>query len=89
MMYSNKRDYESIPKKLLGAGCLLFDGMDRLLLVKSTYKPTWEIPGGIVEQDESTKQCCQREIHEEIGLIRNIGNLLVVDYNQPREWKTE
>ena len=85
----SKKKYQSLPKKRMGAGCLLFDGMDRVLLVKPTYKPSWEIPGGIVEQDESPKQCCQREVQEEIGLIRNIGTLLVVDYNRAGEWKTE
>ena len=63
--------------------------MYRILLVKPTYKPTWDIPSGIVEQNESPKECCQREVQEEIGLIRKIGSLLVVDYNQAREWKTE
>ena len=59
------------------------------MLVKPTYKPGWEIPGGGVEQNESPKQCCKREIQEELGLKRKIGELLVVDYNIETEEKTE
>ena len=81
--------YQSLPQKRMGAGCLFWDDHGRILLVKPTYKPVWEIPGGIVEQNESPKACCQREILEEIGLKRDIGRLLVLDYNSPSETKSE
>ena len=58
-------------------------------MVKPTYKPGWEIPGGLVELNESPKQCCQREVFEEIGIHREIGQLLVVDYNSETNTKTE
>lgn len=73
----------------MGAGCLFFDVNNRVLLVKPTYKPSWEIPGGIVELNESPKQCCQREVFEEIGIRQEIGQLLVVDYNAETNTKTE
>lgn len=73
----------------MAAGCLFFDEQGRVLLVKPTYKPVWEIPGGIVELNESPKQCCQREVREEIGLERKIGDLLVVDYNSQNNEKTK
>ncbi len=73
----------------MGAGCLFFDEQGNVLLVKPTYKPGWEIPGGGVEKNESPKQCCQREIQEELGLERKIGKLLVVDYNNETDEKTE
>ena len=81
--------YESLPKKRMGAGCLFFDEQDRILLVRPTYKPTWEIPGGIVELNELPLHCCRREVLEEIGLERTIGELLVVDYNSPDGARTE
>ena len=59
--YSNAY-YESLPKKRMGAGCLFFNERNEVLLVKPTYKPGWEIPGGVVEDNESPKQCCQREV---------------------------
>lgn len=86
---SERSYYESLPKKRMGAGCLFFNERNDVLLVKPTYKPVWEIPGGVVEQDESPKQCCQREVLEEIGLRREIGRLLVIDYNHRCEAKTE
>ena len=88
-MNSNKAFTESLPKKRMGAGCLFFDEHGNVLLVKPTYKSGWEIPGGSVEHHESPKQCCQREVREEIGLERAIGRLLVVDYNSETNDKTE
>ncbi len=73
----------------MGAGCLFFDEQGQVLLVKPTYKASWEIPGGVVEKDESPKQCCQREVREELGLDQDIGHLLVVDYNDGAGEKTE
>lgn len=73
----------------MGGGCLFFNEEGCVLLVKPTYKPGWEIPGGVVELYESPKQCCKREVYEELGLTRNIDDLLVVDYNSDTGDKTE
>lgn len=81
--------YDQLPKKRMGAGALFWDGDGRVLLVKPSYKPTWEIPGGIVEADESPRACTQREVTEEIGLEKEIGRLLIVDYNHAQGEKTE
>ncbi len=88
-MDSYQKYLETLPKKRLGSGCLVFDSLGRLLLVKPTYKPAWEIPGGVVEHNESPKQCCLREVKEETGLTLNIGRLLVVDYGSQTGSKTE
>ena len=80
---------DALPQKRMGAGCLLLDEHGRVLLVKPNYKPVWEIPGGVVEQNESPKQCCQRELREELGLGRDVGRLLVIDYNHSTEAKSE
>lgn len=67
----------------MGSGALFRDTDDRILLVKPTYKPLWEIPGGIIESGESPRQCCRREVYEELGLEVAIGRLLVFDWLPP------
>lgn len=81
--------YAALPQKRMGAGCLFLNQQGHILLVNPTYKPVWEIPGGIVEQNESPKDCCRREVIEELGLVRAIGRLLIVDYNPATATKTE
>lgn len=81
--------YPSLPKKRMGAGALFVNQQNEILLVHPTYKPRWEIPGGITEDDESPRTCVQREVCEEIGLDREIGRLLVVEYQQRVGVKTE
>ena len=81
--------YPSLPTKRMGAGALFVNEKNQILLVHPTYKPRWEIPGGITEVDESPRVCTQREVLEEIGLQREIGRLLVVDYQSRVGVKTE
>ena len=80
-MLPMKEYYASLPTKRMGAGCLFFNAAGQILLVKPNYKEGWEIPGGVVEADESPRLSAQRETFEEIGLQREIGRLLVVDYS--------
>lgn len=72
--------YASLPRKRVGAGALFFDTPARFLLVRPTYKPAWEIPGGSAEADESPLAAVRREIEEELGLAVPIGRLLSVDW---------
>lgn len=68
------------PKKRMGAGVLLFDEKERLLIVKPNYKTGWTIPGGVVEKNESPRQACVREVREEIGLVLKSMKLVGLDY---------
>ena len=85
----SKEFYESLPKKRMGCGCLILNEAQEILLLKPTYKDSWEIPGGIVEEDESPRQCCKREVLEELSLKIELTHLLLVDYNPGDENKTE
>ncbi|WP_434442290.1 NUDIX domain-containing protein [Lentzea sp. E54] len=67
-------------RALAAAGALFFDEAGRVLLVEPTYKPHWEIPGGVVERGETPLEACRREVEEELGLVRDPGRLLVVDW---------
>ena len=64
----------------MAAGALFFDDADRVLLVEPSYKDYRDIPGGYVEQGESPRQACVREVEEELGIKPHIGRLLVVDW---------
>jgi 8-oxo-dGTP diphosphatase len=72
--------YAGLPRKRLGAGALITDAAGRILLVQTTYKETWEIPGGIVEATETAPAGCARELREELGVDIPIGRLLVIDH---------
>ena len=78
-----------LPAKRMGAGALFMDESGRLLLVEPNYKTEWEIPGGVVEADESPWACCCREIQEELGLTRRPMRLLCVDWVPPDADRTE
>lgn len=86
---SDKAYQRGLPKKRMSAGALFFDEAGRLLIVESAYKSYWEIPGGVVELNESPYQACVREVREELGLERPLHHLLCVDYLPESEQKTE
>lgn len=71
---------QRMPRKRTAGGALLRNSSGHVLFVVPTYKPTWDIPGGIVEPDESPMRACERELREELGLEVEIGRLLVVDW---------
>lgn len=81
--------YKSLPAKRMGSGALFFDAKGKILFVKPSYKDVWEIPGGVVELNESPRKAAEREIKEEIGLDKKTGTLLCVDYQDPYDIKTE
>ncbi len=85
-MSESDRDayYASLPRRRMGAGVLIVDETGLPLLVEPTYKPTWEIPGGVVETGEDPRTCASREVREELGLDLPVGRLLVIDHkSQP------
>ncbi|GAA4541378.1 NUDIX domain-containing protein [Streptomyces collinus] len=72
----------SLPRVLAGAAVLFRDGEGRVLLVEPSYREGWVLPGGTVESDdgETPRQGARRETAEEIGLDREPGRLLAVDW---------
>ncbi|HIZ98568.1 MAG TPA: NUDIX hydrolase [Candidatus Janibacter merdipullorum] len=76
-----------LPKKrLIAQGVLRTDG-DRVALCQLVYKKDWDLPGGIVDPDESPASCVVREVKEELGLDVTVQGLLAVNWLPPyRGW---
>jgi 8-oxo-dGTP pyrophosphatase MutT (NUDIX family) len=80
---------EPLPHKRTAATMLLTDPAGRVLVVKPTYKPRWELPGGAVEEGESPRAAARREVAEELGIDRAAGALLALDYASAKGDRTE
>jgi 8-oxo-dGTP pyrophosphatase MutT (NUDIX family) len=74
---------------MTSAAGVLFYRDGNVLLLQSPYKQHWDLPGGVVEANESPKAAAARELKEELGLVVPIGDLLVVDYLPPNEHRPE
>ncbi|GAA2751077.1 NUDIX hydrolase [Kitasatospora cinereorecta] len=72
--------HEAVAQPRTAAGVLFFDESGRVLLVKPTYKPGWEIPGGYLHPGETPSEGAAREVKEELGITPPIGRLLVADW---------
>ncbi|MGD0703501.1 MAG: NUDIX hydrolase [Trebonia sp.] len=72
--------YASVPRKRMAAGALFRDGQGNILLVDPVYRDTCDLPGGVIDADESPDAACRREVAEEIGLQWPAGRLLAVDW---------
>jgi 8-oxo-dGTP pyrophosphatase MutT (NUDIX family) len=78
----------SLPRKRVAAGAVFSDQHGRTLLVAPTYRPYWQLPGGVVEADESPLTAATREVREELGLPLP-GRLLAVDWVAPAPGRIE
>jgi 8-oxo-dGTP diphosphatase len=79
----------SLARKRMAAGALFRDEAGGVLLVNPVYKPTWDLPGGAVEADESPHAACRREVAEELGLDRVPSRVLAVDWVPTRPERPE
>jgi len=76
-----RADYvAALPRKVAAAGALITNADGHILVVKPGYKEGWELPGGCVEQGESAREACSRELKEELALTVPVGRLLVVEH---------
>ncbi|MCX4884947.1 MULTISPECIES: NUDIX hydrolase [unclassified Streptomyces] len=77
-----------LPRILAGAAALFRDAEGRVLLVEPNYREGWALPGGTIESDdgETPRQGARRETLEEIGIDREPGRLLAVDWVYKPSW---
>lgn len=53
----------------IGARGILVDDAGQILLVRHTYRPGWDFPGGGVRPPETLAECAAREVLEETGYL--------------------
>ena len=85
--------------KRLGTSIIFVNNKEGILLVLRDNKPgllysnMWDVPGGHVEPDESTKECIVREMKEEMNInLQNFHLLCQKEFNDRIEytyWKRE
>lgn len=59
---------DGFPKKGVNVKLIIKSDKGNVLLVKPSYKKTWQFPGGGVEKHEDPKEALIREVREELGL---------------------
>ncbi len=72
-----------LPRKRGISQVLLRDTEGRVLLCNLTYKQDWDLPGGVVEVNESPRVAAYREVEEELALQVEPGALLLTDWLPP------
>lgn len=70
-------------RKRVSVDALIHDEQGRILLVNPTYKPDWDLPGGMAEANEPLTAALERELTEELGITPAIGALLCVEWVPP------
>lgn len=72
-----------LPTKRLIAHALFRDLRGRVLLLETSYKQDWELPGGVVEGGEPPRIGAERECLEELGIEVSFGQPLLIDWMPP------
>lgn len=72
-------------RKRVAVDALLRDDDGHILIVKPSYKPGWDLPGGMVEANEPPLNGLRRELAEELDLHPPAFRLLCVDWVPPHD----
>jgi 8-oxo-dGTP diphosphatase len=73
------------PSFTVGAMCFIERSDGALLLVRTSYRSRWGVPGGLLKRGEEPAEGARREVAEEVGLpIELIGEPSVVVDAKPQ-----
>ncbi|MGU3654516.1 NUDIX domain-containing protein [Mycolicibacterium sp. A43C] len=75
-----ERYYGSLARFRQGAGALITTSDGRIIMIDTTYRDFYELPGGAVEHGETPAQACARECREELHHVIEVGRLLAIDH---------
>ena len=70
----------TFPRKRISSAALIRDPLGRVMLLDQPYRPTWGLPGGMLDENEPPLAGLHREIREEFGVELPVGPLLAVDW---------
>lgn len=70
-------------RKRAAVDVILRDRQQRILLVDPGYKPDWDLPGGMVEDNEPPRRAAVRELQEELDLTVELGELVHIEWVPP------
>lgn len=73
----------ALPRKRLITQGLVRNERGEFLLCELTYKPEWDLPGGVVEPGESPATGLVREVDEELGIELRPGELVAINWLPP------
>ncbi|MFF9980549.1 NUDIX hydrolase [Streptomyces erythrochromogenes] len=67
---------------VLGATCVAFNDVGHVLITRRRSPERWELPGGLVDPQESFHEAAVRETYEETGVLVEVNGLVGV-YQHP------
>ena len=65
------------PQKMVAAKVVIKSDRGNILTVQPSYKNTWQLPGGGVDDGESPEGAAVREVKEETGLNISVNDLIL------------
>lgn len=72
--------YAQLARVRQGAGALITTRDGHVVMIATSYRDFYELPGGAVEGGEAPPLACARECREELGVEVDVGRLLVIDH---------
>ncbi|MFD4703942.1 NUDIX hydrolase [Gottfriedia sp. NPDC058432] len=66
-------------KKVNVVYTLIYDDLNKSVLMVQNENEVWTLPGGAVEENETLKQAAVREAYEETGLEVEVGNIVAIN----------